>query len=71
MAPRTTRTTTGTTRATRARPTAQRACATTPTEEQIRMRAFEIFLRRNGGPGDALSDWIQAEQELRAELAKK
>ncbi len=35
-----------------------------PTEEQIRSRAYEIFLRRNGGPGDAHSDWLQAEREL-------
>lgn len=30
----------------------------------IRRRAYEIFLGRNGGPGDHVSDWIQAEQEL-------
>lgn len=30
----------------------------------IRRRAYEIFLARNGGPGDSVSDWIQAEQEL-------
>jgi hypothetical protein len=30
----------------------------------IRRRAYEIFLARNGGPGDHVSDWIQAEQEL-------
>jgi hypothetical protein len=30
----------------------------------IRRRAYEIFLGRNGGPGDHISDWIQAEQEL-------
>ena len=40
----------------------------TPTQEQIRARAFEIYLRRKGGPGDAHSDWVQAERELSAEL---
>lgn len=30
----------------------------------IRRRAYEIFLARNGGPGDHVSDWLQAEQEL-------
>ncbi len=40
--------------------------ATKPTEEQIQQRAFEISLTRNGAPGDPLSDWLQAEQELRA-----
>jgi hypothetical protein len=39
-----------------------------PTDEQIRERAFQVYLRRNGGPGDAHSDWIQAERELRTEL---
>jgi hypothetical protein len=39
-----------------------------PTPEQIRARAFEIYLRRNGGPGDAHADWTQAERELRSEM---
>lgn len=36
-----------------------------PSEEQIRVRAYEIYLARNGGPGDELSDWFEAEAELR------
>jgi hypothetical protein len=36
-------------------------------EELIRQRAYEIYLRRGGGPGDAASDWKHAELELRAE----
>ncbi len=43
---------------------------TMPTEDQIRARAYEIFLRRNGGPGDAHSDWLQAERELKAEMSR-
>ena len=39
--------------------------ATTITEGQIRERAFQIYLARSGGPGDAYSDWYQAERELR------
>lgn len=37
-----------------------------PTEDQIRARAFEIYRRRmeRGLPGDAVSDWLQAEREL-------
>ena len=31
----------------------------------IRLRAYEIYLRRSGGPGDELSDWLQAEFEVR------
>ncbi|MBX3379079.1 MAG: DUF2934 domain-containing protein [Phycisphaeraceae bacterium] len=34
------------------------------TADHIRRRAYEIFLGRNGGPGDHVSDWVQAEQEL-------
>jgi hypothetical protein len=43
--------------------------ATTTAElnhDVIRCRAYEIYLGRNGGPGDHLSDWNQAERELRA-----
>lgn len=32
--------------------------------ERIRIRAFEIYLTRNGGPGDEMTDWLQAEREL-------
>ena len=33
-------------------------------EREIRARAHEIYLARADGPGDAMSDWIQAEREL-------
>ena len=34
--------------------------------ELIRNRAYELFLKRikHGNPGDAESDWFQAEKEL-------
>lgn len=35
-----------------------------PTHDQIQVRAYELYLARNGGPGDELSDWVSAEQEL-------
>ena len=37
------------------------------TEEQIRMRAYQIYLSRlrEDVPGDPASDWLRAEQELR------
>src|SRR5258708_39370793 len=35
-----------------------------PTHEQIRRRAYEIYLERNGLPGDELDDWLRAEREL-------
>lgn len=37
---------------------------TTVTHDCICKRAHELFLARNGGPGDAASDWCQAEKEL-------
>ena len=33
-------------------------------EERIRTRAYEIYLARKDGPGDAVSDWFQAVHEL-------
>jgi FKBP-type peptidyl-prolyl cis-trans isomerase (trigger factor) len=36
----------------------------TPTEEQIRQRAYEIYLARGCEDGQDVSDWIQAEQQL-------
>lgn len=37
-----------------------------PSSEQVRLRAFEIYQSRcrAGKPGDAASDWAQAEREL-------
>ena len=38
-----------------------------PTPLDIRVRAYEVYLGRGDAPGDALSDWLQAERELWAE----
>lgn len=35
-----------------------------PSHEEIRSRAYEIYLERNGHPGDELDDWLRAEREL-------
>lgn len=35
-----------------------------PTAEQIRQRAYEIFLARRGQAGDPVTDWLTAEREL-------
>ncbi len=35
-----------------------------PTEEQIRRRAYEIYLQRGCQPGHDRDDWLQAEYEL-------
>jgi hypothetical protein len=37
-----------------------------PTPEEIRARAYEIYVTRDGQPGDPQRDWLQAEQELMA-----
>jgi hypothetical protein len=36
-------------------------------EEQIRMRAYELFLERGSEPNDDLGDWLQAEREYRGQ----
>jgi len=41
------------------------------TDEQIRRRAYEIYLARGGKPGDPVKDWLQAKQELTARLARQ
>jgi hypothetical protein len=35
-----------------------------PTTEQIRNRAYEIYVSRRDAPGDELQDWLLAEREL-------
>jgi Protein of unknown function (DUF2934) len=34
------------------------------TDEEIRQRAYEIYLNRGAAPGFELDDWLQAEREL-------
>ena len=34
------------------------------THEQIQLRAYEIYLERNGAQGNPLDDWVRAEREL-------
>jgi hypothetical protein len=47
--------------------------ANEPTYEQVQLRAYFIGERRKslGISGDETSDWVQAELELKAELAPK
>jgi hypothetical protein len=40
------------------------AAADSPRLEEIRIRAYEIYMERGGQPGHDLDDWLQAEQEL-------
>jgi hypothetical protein len=37
----------------------------TDLERRIAERAYEIYLQRGGAGGDAMSDWLQAEAEIR------
>jgi len=32
-------------------------------DEQIRRRAFELYVERGEQPGDGVADWLQAERE--------
>lgn len=42
--------------------------ANQPTHDEIRIRAYEIYLARGGDHGLDGQDWLQAERELLAEL---
>jgi hypothetical protein len=35
-----------------------------PTQDDIALRAYHIYLERGCTPGDPMQDWLQAEQEL-------
>jgi hypothetical protein len=37
-----------------------------PTEEEIALRAYEIYLERGKTDGNDVDDWLQAEYELKA-----
>ena len=40
------------------------SAADSPRAEEIRIRAYEIYLERGAQPGHDLDDWVQAEREL-------
>ena len=35
-----------------------------PTHEEIALRAYHIYLERDGAPGNPAEDWVRAEREL-------
>ena len=41
-----------------------------PTDDEIRLRAYEIYLNRGGRHGWDQDDWFQAERELTQEAAR-
>jgi hypothetical protein len=51
-------------------PSLLEAVATTrdlPLEERVQMRAYELYVLRGNESGAELDDWLQAEDEIRAE----
>jgi hypothetical protein len=42
----------------------------TISEDDVRRRAHEIYLKRGTNPGDEVGDWLQAERELQANQPK-
>jgi hypothetical protein len=50
------------------RPAAQKVELKPPTitENDLRDRAYEIYLKRGLNPGSEIGDWLQAERELKA-----
>ncbi len=46
------------------RKVSQRVSRRQPTEEEIRSRAYEIYLQRGCAHGHDLDDWFNAEREL-------
>ena len=47
-----------------------KASNSTPTMEDIQLRAYHISLERNGAPGNPFDDWMKAESELIALAGK-
>ena len=44
--------------------TAEASVRNAAREDEIRLRAYEIYLQRGGEPGREMDDWLQAESEL-------
>ena len=40
-------------------------------DEEIRLRAYEIYLERGEQPGRDLDDWLQAERELKRGVLRR
>jgi len=46
-------------------PDVRKSMKTFDLDEQIRRRAYEIYLERQGAAGDEHQDWLVAEREIR------
>jgi hypothetical protein len=45
--------------------TRSESMASSPSEEDIRLRAYQRYLERGGGHGMDFEDWLEAERELK------
>ena len=41
-----------------------------PTQEEIALRAYHIYMERGGVPGNEFEDWMEAQRQLTAQYAK-
>ena len=46
------------------------AASNHPKQEEIALRAYQIYLQRGGVPGNEFEDWMQAERQLLGENGK-
>jgi hypothetical protein len=44
---------------------------TLPLEEQIRRRAYELYIDRASQSGSEIDDWLRAEEEIRSNLEQQ
>jgi hypothetical protein len=44
---------------------------TAPALEEVRLRAYEIYIRRGQADGQDLEDWLQAEKEVAEDIRKR
>jgi len=47
-----------------------RTASNQPTREEIALRAYQLYLKRDGAPGNEFEDWMQAERQLLGENGK-
>ena len=47
-----------------------RVASNPPTQEEIALRAYQIYLERGGVPGNEFEDWMEAERQLAGENGK-
>jgi len=47
-----------------------RTAESSPTREEIELRAYQIYVERGGAHGQDVEDWLQAERELVVKYGK-